>query len=251
MEISQNDSDARLKTQSDQQNPHATYRLNQHTYQNIRLGQMLTPAKSNPKLQKYLEDKSVNYDTASFGETTSADELYVKSPGEDSSVEIFRQSEVARQYDKAKQAALDIETYEQVIIEKYLSKDIYRQKNLSYKEISFNDFTLSENVNYIKYNLKHSHDAFAFFQITQEKFQGPEIAASLLQKLATKSNLTDKDFATKIFKRFEYKKILQRIESTCGQMGTKWLIDTVFSLGKLHKSQDQEALDEYGDFKFF
>ena len=82
----------------------------------MRLESLLKPRKSNSKLQQYLAGSS--YDIASFGETTSADELALKS-GETSSsgaLEIFRQSEISRNFDEAKQAAKDVEVYENKIV---------------------------------------------------------------------------------------------------------------------------------------
>jgi len=69
---------------------------------------LLEPRKNNEKLQKYLEEKSgsASYETASFGETTSADELVYKSPSQgdssSGSLEIFRQTELSRSYDQAR-----------------------------------------------------------------------------------------------------------------------------------------------------
>lgn len=53
--------------------------------------------------------------------------------------------------------------------------------------------TLTENLNYIKYNLKDSNDAFELFGIIQDKFKNtPDIAASIIQKLAVRSTLKAK-----------------------------------------------------------
>jgi hypothetical protein len=119
-------------------------------------------------LQEYLAGSS--YETASFGETTSADDLMVKTGETTSSgaLEIFRQSDLSRNYDEAKQAAKDVDDYEQKIVEKYNQKDLYRSKGLSYSKISFNDLTLQENLNYVKFNLKDTHDAFRIFDETKE-----------------------------------------------------------------------------------
>ena len=59
--------------------------------------------------------------------------------------------------------------------------DLYRSKGLSKSKISFNDLTLQENLNYIKYDLKNTHEAFSLFDITKDKFNSsPDIAASLI-----------------------------------------------------------------------
>ena len=83
---------------------------------------MLEPRANNDRLQKYLESKN-QYDTASFGETTSADELTIRgsSGAEDSSgsIDIFRESSLSRQYDLAQSKAAEIEQYEAKVVEKY------------------------------------------------------------------------------------------------------------------------------------
>ena len=70
--------------------------------------------------------------------------------------------------------------------------------------------TLNENLNYIKHNLKNSHEAFKLFEITKEKFENkPEIAAQIIQKFATGSDITKKNFEEKLFGRVEYKEMLK------------------------------------------
>ena len=53
----------------------------------------------------------------------------------------------------ARNKARDIEEYETRIVEKYRDLDIYQKKKKNYKQISFNDLTLNENLNYVKYSL--------------------------------------------------------------------------------------------------
>jgi hypothetical protein len=55
-------------------------------------------------LQKYLESKSQkDYDTASFGETTSADELQVQAQQSiDNDLQIFRQSNLTKTINQAR-----------------------------------------------------------------------------------------------------------------------------------------------------
>lgn len=96
-------------------------------------------------------------------------------------MDIFRDSDISRQFDLAKNKAADIEAYEAKVVEKYNGLDLYRMKGISHRKISFNDLTLEENLSYIKYDLKNTHEAFKLFDITKEKFaEAPEIAASLI-----------------------------------------------------------------------
>lgn len=71
---------------------------------------------------------------------------------------------------RAMQAATNIQQYETEIVNKYEQMDLYRAVGKNYKQISFNDLTLAQNLNYIKYNLKNSHEAFKLYDITKDKF---------------------------------------------------------------------------------
>ena len=79
-------------------NEHKEYKRKQIEVSNKRIEKLLTSRKNNPALQKYLEEKSSNYDTASLGET-SADELAVKSGGEDSGIDILRGNPITQSYE--------------------------------------------------------------------------------------------------------------------------------------------------------
>jgi len=69
---------------------------------------------------------------------------------------------------------------------------------------------LKENLNYIKYTLQNSVDAFRLFDQTKDKFaNSPEIASAIIHKLATRSNITPRNFDDKLFSRKEYKGILK------------------------------------------
>ena len=93
------------------------------------------------------------------------------------------------------------------------------------------------------------------FDIVKEKFESSpemgEIAAAIVQKLAMRSNITARTFDEKLFARNEYKAMLREIKKQMPTLGNKELVDTVFSIGKLHKGQPQTHLNKYGDGKFF
>ena len=130
--------------------------------------------------------------------------------------------------------------------------DLYRSKGLSHSKISFNDLTLQENLNYIKYDLKNTHEAFKLFDITKEKFNyTSEIAASLIQKLATRGNIHHKNFDEKLFSKNEYKAMFRQVMEHADDMDNKQLVDTLFGVGKLHKGQELAQFNKYGDYKFF
>jgi len=49
----------------------------------------------------------------------------------------------------------------------------------------------------------------------------------------------------------EYKAMLRQIKDNVTQLDDKTLVDTIFSIGKLHKHQDLIELNKHGDHKFF
>jgi hypothetical protein len=50
------------------------------------------------------------------------------------------------------------------------------------------------------------------FEITQRKYEAnPEIPASIIQKLGTRSSLKPKDVETKLIARYEYKNMLRAV----------------------------------------
>ena len=77
------------------------YMTDKQEYKNLRIESFMQSRDQNNDLQKYLEAKHQAYDTASFGESTSADELALKSSSS-GEVEIFRQSQVSKDIDKAR-----------------------------------------------------------------------------------------------------------------------------------------------------
>ena len=56
-----------------------------------------------------------------------------------------------------------------------------------------------------------------------------------------------------IFGRIEYKQMIRSVKDGLGSLSDKYLVDTVFALGKLHKEQSKEpeTLNRFGDNKFF
>jgi hypothetical protein len=89
---------------------------------------------------------------------------------------------------------------------------MYLTKGKSMKAISFNDLTLEENLTYVKHNIKDVTEAFHLFEITKAKFEGrgPDLPASLIQKIATKTKDLKKSLGS-IVNRNEYKAMLKII----------------------------------------
>lgn len=118
--------------------------------------------------------------------------------------------------------AADIELYEKKIVDQYHKLDLYRSKGKTKNKISFNDLTLQENLNYIKFNLQNSDEAFKLFEITKTKFENnPEIAASIVQKLANRSNITSSNVTEKLIAKNEYKAMLKAIQKGLSLLDNK------------------------------
>ena len=157
---------------------------------------MLADTSENEELQRYLEERS--YETASLGET-SADELALKSASDvsDNEIDIYKSDEISAGYQQAQKLSGAIKDYEAELVREHLELDIYRAKGKSRNTISFKDLSLHENLNYIKYDLKDSHEAFHMFSITQDAFDTPEIPAALIQKIANKTKDMDRKTAVR------------------------------------------------------
>ena len=94
---------------------------------------------------------------------------------------------------------------------------------------------MEENLRYIKYDLENSHEAFKLFKITRDgpMSEKPEITAAILQKMA----LSDIKNFDDIFARLEYKQMLKSVKAGLDTLSDKYLVDTVYALGKLHGNQ--------------
>lgn len=201
---------------------------------------MLVDTAQNEELERYIDERQ--YETASLGET-SADELALReqtaSDLSDTEIDIYRTDEISSSYQKAQKLSNAIKDYETELVHEHLKLDIYRAKGKSRSKISFNDLTLQENLNYIKYTLKDSNEAFDLFKVTKDTFtaKSPEIPAALVQKLANKTKDLDRkiEIRDKIVRRPEYKQMLKSIKQGLPSLDNRQLVDTLFSLGKLHK----------------
>ena len=77
----------------------------------------------------------------------------------------------------------------------------------------------------------------------------PDLPASLIQKIATKTKNLDKT-AHKIIDTNEYKAMLKQVQKNMDQLSQRQFIDTVFALGKLHKKSDT-LLEKTSFFHYF
>ena len=201
-----------------------------------------------------MEERS--YETASLGET-SADELVLKSSSDfsDTEIDIYKTDEIAANYQRAQKLSNAVKDYESELVQEHLSLDLYRAKGKTKNKISFNDMTLEENLNYIKYTLKDSDEAFKLFEITRDTFGSltPEIPAALVQKIATKTKDIDRkgEVRDKIVRRPQYKQMLRQIKEKVGELDNRQLVDTLYSVGKLHqKKLGAEIAEEAKLFPF-
>ena len=89
---------------------------------------------------------------------TSADELALRSASDmsDNEMDIYKTDDITSSYERAQKLSNSMKDYESELVKEHLQLDIYRAKGKSRNKISFNDLTLHENLNYIKYTLKDS-----------------------------------------------------------------------------------------------
>lgn len=170
---------------------------------------------------------------------TSADELIIQSATSENEVDIFQASNLQKRYKESELLATAVEDYEHTVVEKHLGKDLCRVKGKNRSKISFKDLTVGENLNYIKYNLTSSKEAYQLFDITKEAFEHypAELSASLIQKLANHTKDIDKDSVVQsITTPVQYKSILKEFQKSIADLDNKQFVDTVFSFGKLHKN---------------
>jgi len=112
--------------------------------------------------------------------------------------------------------------------------DIYKAKG-HVSNLSFRDLTVNENLNYIKHSLKNSTEAFALFKITSEQSVAPEIPAAILQKIALRSDIFDKEKVAGIVRKKEYKQIIRAVRENLERLDNKQVVDTLFALSIMHK----------------
>ena len=85
------------------------------------------------------------------------------------------------------------------------------------------------------------------FKITNGHFgeYTAEIPASLIQKIATRTrNITNQRTWLQIVNRPEYKMMLKQIKKGLANLSTRQFVDTLFSIGKMHKKQLPEETSQ-------
>ena len=61
-----------------------------------------------------------SYESASLGETSADELILVSNSASSGDLEVYRDSEVSKQYEEAKMIAGEVEQYEKEIVEKHL-----------------------------------------------------------------------------------------------------------------------------------
>ncbi len=88
------------------------------------------------------------------------------------------------------------------------------------------------------------------YKLVQDKYKAnPEIAASIVQKLAVRSNLKPSEVNQKLVMRYEYKNMLRSIQQNLDLIDNKMLVDTIYAVGRLHRETSFAQLNtEYPEF---
>ena len=115
--------------------------------------------------------------------------------------------------------------------------DLHRRKNLG-RKAEFKHLTLIENLNYIKYNSRTVKHIFSIFKTTSSVIQVPNLAANVIQQMSKSLDLianTKKRDMT--IGRPEYKTMLKLINNKAALLDDKNLVDTLYAIGKIHKTE--------------
>jgi hypothetical protein len=135
-----------------------------------------------------------------------------------------------------------INQYELEVYNEFKKLDLYSKYNKG--QVKFGDLTLDENLNYIKFNITNSSDLFKmyrevihkdFVKYNKENIQDrPVIYSAILQKFAL--GVKNEEKALSLFTEFDYKNLLRDIKDNIPKISDKNLVDNLWSIGKLHRS---------------
>ena len=76
----------------------------------------------------------------------------------------------------------EILEYQKSLVEQYRDMDIHRRMEGG-KKAELNELTLTENLNYMKYNARHARQAFRIFKLGGEISEAPEFASAIIQRI--------------------------------------------------------------------
>lgn len=132
--------------------------------------------------------------------------------------------------------------YETEVVQDHYSLDLYRTKGKTRSKISFNDLTLHEQLNYVRWNLKDTREGFQMFEIINREQPGQlkdeahvaEVACAIVQMTGTKTKKLPEGFKDKN----EFRALLKAIQKGVPLLSSKSLVDTLFGLSKLKKQPE-------------
>jgi hypothetical protein len=130
-----------------------------------------------------------------------------------------------------------IREYEHNLFDQYEKRDVYLGNRGT---ILFSEFTVEQNLNYVKYNVFHPDELFGHFaQI--KMYEGDmsvedvaRISASLIQKLALSFKVREQKKRVFIIAKYQYKQMLRIVKDNLNVFGNKEIVDTLFAVFRLH-----------------
>lgn len=129
---------------------------------------------------------------------------------------------------------------------------MFRRKNLG-KKAEFKHMTLIENLNFVKYNSEDIKKNFEIFKSASSVIQTPSLAAGIIQQMSkSKELLVDTDKRNLAITRPEYRTMLKQINNKAALLDDKNLVDTLYCIGKIHKTEKElvnlpKTLNKYLD----
>lgn len=118
--------------------------------------------------------------------------------------------------------------YEKSAREKYRELDLYERYS---GRPEFRDLSVKEQMNYIKFNVRNSKELFGMLKELDDSAD-PVVLNSFLHKIAL--GVKENKDREKLLNVIMYKKLLLRIKPSIGELPTKALIDSLYSLGRIH-----------------
>lgn len=97
-----------------------------------------------------------------------------------------------------------------------------------------------ENLNFVKYNSENVKKILKIFSSTSSVIQVPNLAAGIVQQMSKSLELLEnKEKRNLLITRPEYKTMLKLINNKAALLDDKNLVDTLYSIGKIHKSEKE------------
>jgi hypothetical protein len=206
------------------------YQNNKNLLTNSRIDSILKVKNSNPLLEKLLLTDVNNDSLPAIEENNTQLEIKLDNTS------ITKSNKECLPYFTDEVVTLQkIESFELEEYKEWKDMDLYNRHG---GRVKFSEMTLQENMNYVKFYIKNSVELFKMFgELKKKKESSSEndnyvIYSSILHKLAYSINKYS--YFEKMVNFLEYKSLLQNIKPHFNKLDNKNLVDTIWSIGKIH-----------------